>query len=108
MYTLFIDWPIWTYPLNLTTLREKSLTISMQLLVHVYSFVSLWDGRERRELNSMSFPLFSKLRVLRPKFSYFQMTLYFKYLWYIHRKFLYYRKLKKKILLARIDAMSIK
>lgn len=60
----------------------------MQLLVGVYSFASLWDGREKKELNSMFFPLSFKLTVLHPKFSYFRMISYFKFLWCIRRKLL--------------------
>ena len=60
----------------------------MQLLVGVYSFAPLWDGREKKELNSMFFPLSFKPTVLHPKFSYFRMISYFKFLWCIRRKLL--------------------
>ena len=60
--------------------EKKALMISMQLLVDVYSFASLWDGRRKKGLNSMFFLWSFKLRALHPKFSYFQMTSYFKFL----------------------------
>ena len=78
--------------LNLIIMLEKnSLAILIpQLLVGVYSFVSLWDGRrEKKELNSMFSPLSFKLTVLHPKFSYFRMISYFKFLCCIRRKLLY-------------------